>query len=309
MQTRDPTTWTSWRRLKLADRLGPAPLELVQHVGRVNQGCGTPAAATAVDPPPDFLFDVRAAMAELPDAVRKPLEGRLLGVYFARGLGCSAVTDVVVHGADVIGCAIVLDVDVLGARNANAWASWKENGPFSSSGSGALSAVIEVAEHDVRQNALQFILLHELGHVLGTAGRFLPDWWIDPRELGPARDYAFLDLSWQIDAAKRIVPSPKGAFAMRDALVFYGTGRLGEHDVVAAYEALNATSFATLYATGNPYDDFAECFALYVHTVLMGKPYEIEIRGERPLVLCDSLSVVSRCAEKYDLLENLLQTA
>jgi hypothetical protein len=307
MHTLDPASWTRWRQKELSDRLGPAPHELVRHIARVNDAAD-PAGATAAEASAEFLIDVRAAMAELPAAVRKPLEGRLLGVYFARGLGCSAVTDVVVHGAEVVGCVVVLDIDVLGTRKANAWATWKENKPFSSPGSRKLSVAIEVAAQDLRRNAIQFILLHEFGHVLGTAGQFLPDWWIDPCELKQASDYAFLDLSWQIDAGKRIAPKPACSFSMRDSLVFYGSALLCDGDVIEAYQALRSTSFATLYAAGNPFDDFAECFALYVHTVLMGKPYEVATCGDRPVELCDSLSVVARCAEKYTFLEDLLQT-
>jgi hypothetical protein len=308
MQTLDPAAWTRWRHKELSDRFGPAPYELVRHIGRVNEAAAHAAVPAAAEASDDFLIDVRAAMAELPESVRNPLEVRLLGVYFARGLGCSAVTDVVVHDAEVVGCVVVLDIDVLAGRKANAWATWKENKPFSASGSAKLSVVIEVPGQDVRRNALQFILLHELGHVLGTAGQFLPDWWIDPRELKQACDYAFLDFSWQIDAGKQIIPSESCSFSMRDSLVFYGSALLCEGDMVEAYEALRTTSFATLYGAGNPYDDFAECFALYVHTVLMGKPYEVEISGDKTVVLCDSLSVVARCAEKYTFLEDLLHT-
>jgi hypothetical protein len=308
MRTPDPAAWRRWRGKALSDRLGPAPQELVRHIARVNESAEA-AAATAAEASGEFLLDVRAAMAELPAAVRRPLESRLLGVYFARGLGCSAITDVVVHGAEVVGCVVVLDIDVLGTRKANAWATWKENKPFSSPGSRKLSVAIEVAAQDVRRNAIQFILLHEFGHVLGTAGQFLPDWWIAPGELKEGRDYAFLDLSWEIDDGKRIAPKPACAFGLRDSLVFYGSALLCEADAIDAYEALRATSFATLYAAGNPFDDFAESFALYVHTVLLGKPYEVATCGERPVELCDSLSIVARCAEKYSFVEDFLQAA
>ena len=70
-----------------------------------------------------------------------------------------------------------------------------------------------------------------------------------------------------------------------------------------------ATNFATLHAAGNPSDDFAESFALYVPTVLLGKPYDVATCGERPVELCDSLSVVARCAEKDSFVEDFLQAA
>ena len=54
-------------------------------------------------------------------------------------------------------------------RAANEWATWKESSAFSGNISYRLEAVIEEKESDDRIQAIQYILLHEIGHMVGFA--------------------------------------------------------------------------------------------------------------------------------------------
>ena len=55
-------------------------------------------------------------------------------------------------------------------------------------------------------------------------------------------------------------------------------------------------------------DDFADAFASYVHTVLMGRPLEIRIFQDEQLVKTYlSCWAETRCAEKRKVIEQLLQ--
>ena len=80
--------------------------------------------------------------------------------------------------------------------------------------------------------------------------------------------------------------------------------------VVATYDNLERTNFATLYAVTSPGDDFAESFASYVHTVLMKKPFAIRIYQHGKLVkVYRSCWDEARCAEKRKLIERFLNIA
>jgi len=73
------------------------------------------------------------------------------------------------------------------------------------------------------------------------------------------------------------------------------------------YSELRETSFPTLYAIANAYEDFSECLAIYVHTVLMRRPYRVELSGIGAQVLTDDCSsVAARCARKFDFIETFL---
>jgi hypothetical protein len=83
--------------------------------------------------------------------------------------------------------------------------------------------------------------------------------------------------------------------------------RLDASQMLDVYGALEHTSFATLYAATNPFDDFAEAFASYVHSELMGKPWEIRIHRDadpvRSYRLCWGQP---RCQERQAILKEML---
>lgn len=267
-------------------RVSPAPVELVDYVGLFNLATGCESVPSAAVAPPDLVADVECAIRALPPVVTKLLQSVLLGVYFARGLGSSAITHVVGNAqGEVIGAAVALDVDAVTSRTANAWASWKENTPFVAGDAVALEVRIAGPEADTRSNAIQFLLLHEFGHVLTAGKGFLPDWWLALDPSASTEDYPFLRLAWQIGADRTIVPKAGDDFPGRAHPRFYGEPQLDADHVLALYHGLLSSSFVTLYASTNAYDDFAESFASYVHCVLMRKPYRVSVSCDGVLAL------------------------
>ncbi|MFZ6744031.1 hypothetical protein ACO0LC_12445 [Undibacterium sp. JH2W] len=283
IQTPDVDYWVRQGQLPLLDRLGNASEELLVYVAKHTSTEYTPVQ---VEPHPEFLIDVRAAMAELPAAVLQLLDKPLLGVYFGRGLGSSAVTDVIV-GPDgqVLGMVILMDDAAFLQRSANEWASWKENTPFLPDSAYQLSLQIEASENDNRKNAIQFLLLHEFGHVLTANSEFLPDWWIGAQKFKPGEEYTFLSLCWQIAMNGDIIPLLRHDFAHRKELRFYSKQQVSGDLILAIYQALEKTGFPSLYAATNAYDDFAESLAMYVHAVIMGKPYHLKVASGDQIIM------------------------
>ena len=298
----DISSWNAAANRPLHERHGTAPKELLDYVARVNG-----RAAHAVQADTGFVDDVAAALHELPAVVRALLQDNFLGVYFVSGLGSSAATDIVIAADGAfLGIAVALDVDAVAGRNANEWASWRENMPFKPA---AFRVAVRIAngDEDNRKNAIQFLLLHEIGHVLAAGRGLVPDWWLPQDQLGSSADYAFLPISWQLAADGSSMPLPHNDFPLRARLNYYGEAHLSADDIMPAYRALLQTDFFTMYSALSPEEDFSEAFALYVHTELMQKPYFVRIYENNRLLLQYATQWdEERFAPKRQLLQQLL---
>lgn len=304
----DAAQWDQLYDLPLLERLGPAQDEVIAHVAQVNTATGVAAQPTSKQVDADFHADVRAAMATMPASVQALLDGVLLGVGFARQLGSSAISDIVVSSEGVIlGVVVALDVEAFEARTANAWATWKENTPFTPQDGYRLEAQIAAPEDDNRQRALQYLLLHEFGHVLAAGRGLLPEWWNAAKAMRSAHDYHYLPLTWQITPALQVVPLPGNDFSLRADVVYYQAPRLAASQMRDAYAQLQGTNFATLYAATSMHEDFAESFASYVHAVMLGQPQHIRIFHNNALLLqFDGYWKTERSTAKRRLLKQLL---
>ena len=304
--TSNAAFWLHQASLPVLDRIGAAPEELLQYVAAANNSSQPPASAGEFSP--DFMADVRAAIAEMPATVLALLDKPLLGVYFGRELGSSAITDVVTTtSAQVLGLVVMVDIAAFFKRSANDWASWKENTPFLDDSPYRLRLQIEASENDNRKNALQFLLLHEFGHVLSAQSEFLPDWWIGMQRFKSTEEYSFLSLCWQIAMSGEIIPLLRHDFQHRKSLHFYSTEQVSSLLIPEIYQSLEKTAFPSLYAATNAYDDFAESFAIYVHSVVMHKPYRLQIcSGSKVLGEIPDYWASGRASAKKRLFAELL---
>lgn len=269
--------WEAMLMRPLAERIDTVPQELVDHIAQYNAATANPATPARIEGCDDFLQDVRAAVAELPAVVKNKLEPRLLGIFAMTGLGSTGITDVIAYpNGDLIGAFVVLDVDAFADRGANAWATWKENEPFAGDSGVALEAVIADSAADNRQSAIQYILLHEFGHVMAAASGLLPNWW-DDAAVADAGRYPFLRLCWDANEDGTIEPRSCQDFPLRAHLRFFQDTKISSSEAPGVYEQLEHTAYPTLYAATSVHEDFAESFCTYVHTQLLGKPREVMI--------------------------------
>ena len=301
-----------WERAmgkSVEQRIGIAPAELVEFLNLDNIANEIRDRPRAARPTPEFRRDVQRAMAEIPAEVKRLLAGKLAGIYLVEKLGGTGFTDVIYDGdGNPAGGYVVLDAGALSSRAANAWATWKENTPFTAPTGFRLEAEIESQRNNNRTNAIQYILLHELAHVLSIGEKFHPPWSLEPKDVKSTESYPFFLLSWAIDRAEnRYVTLFDAAFPQRKDVVYYFGAKLAADQMTATYDNLERTNFATLYSVVRPGDDFAEAFASYVHTVLMKRPFAIKIyRGGKLVKLYGSCWAAPRCAEKRKLIENFL---
>jgi hypothetical protein len=291
----------AWQSAPLTARLAPAPPALVEKIRLENRLYGFPERPEPVSPEPVFTEAVRRIGDLLPERVRSLAEQRIIGIYLVNGLGGTGYAEAILDAQGKERYAvIVLDRDVLLTRRANAWASWKENSFFrpETGTETALELILETGEEDSVVNAIVFILLHEMGHALGTASGVHPS-WNGPAEVSDA--YPFTALSWRRQGSD-VVSRSDAAFPRRSALKPYAFAgaTLSLDEAPDLYRALQAHSdFPSAQAAVTLWEDFAESFATYLHVVRQDKPYEIRIRRPgRPEQVFPSCWREARCDHK-----------
>lgn len=307
-RAKNASTWKEAFARPLEERIGPAPPFLVEFIALDNIAHQYPNRPRQATPDPAFVDDVRKAIAGMPESVRLKIAPRLAGIYLLEDLGSSGFADQVRDGARPVGGFIVLDPSVLRGHTANSWTTWRDGTPFKSDPDWRLEGVLAEAGADDRLGAMQYILLHEFAHVLSIGEAFHPDWEVAPRDVKSAEPFPYFALSWQAGG-----PGPQyasrfdAAFPRRKDVVYYFGARIPGDEMAATYEALERTNFPTLYGATHPADDFAEAFANYVHTQMLGKPFEVRLlrkgRAEKVYRACWE---EPRCAEKRALLERYL---
>jgi hypothetical protein len=295
----------------IEQRIGPAAAELIDFITQDNIMQSFPNRPRPPSLAPEFLQDVQQAFTELPAAVKRRLEDKLAGIYFAEDFGGTGFTDAIADadGKESIGF-VVLDSAILSAYVANAWATWKENTPFRHQAGFKLEAEIEEKSDDNRKNAIQFILLHELGHVLSIGEKIHPPWTMPTQDVQATDDLEYFSLSWAPPkGSERYTTLFDDHFPQRKDIIYYFGAKLSGDQMAATYDKLEATNFPTLYALNQPGDDWAEAFATYVHTVMLHKPFAIRLYHDDRLIKdYTSCWAEKRCAGKRKIIERFLQS-
>jgi hypothetical protein len=298
---RRPATWSEWAAKPAAQRVAPAPPVLLDYLHKDNENQGWAERPTTAGVDPAFYIDVAAALSGMPEIVKRHFEAHAIGVFLVRDLGGTAYGEMLVEDAKVRRGLIVLDVGSLD-RVANAWATWRERSPFSDSESIQIEATIERDADDTRAQAIQYILLHEIAHLVGAAQRQHPDW--NDKNADPA-NYPFSRLSWRMDG-KAPASRHDSAFPLSAKVGYYKfkAASLKSEDIERVYRQFGQSGFVSLYAATNMFDDFAETYAMYVHVVLQRRPWQLRIRqGDRVVMQIDRPILDERCKQKLEYFE------
>lgn len=300
----DPNPWLALYAQPLHTRVVPPTADLQSFLSDYGRSQQQTCSLSA--PSPDLAANLTEALAVLPESLMNVLNKSVLGIFFADGLGASGLTDMLAlgDGSNNIGLIIVLDNQTFAHTSANAWASWKENTAFTADTAVQIQVRIADEDSDHRVQALRFLLLHEFGHVLATMTDICPKEWTFPL---PKLAGHFSKYSWQTSGNKAIRPEQN--FPHREEISFYRQPALQASQALDLYRDLARTAFPTLYASLDVQEDFAECFATYVHTQLLGQPYHLQVKvGEDVVFTSDDFWASSRASEKRQYFSNLLQS-
>ena len=298
-----------WQAKSLHERIAAAPAGLIEKILIDNRLYDFPERPVAAEPAPEFLSALRHIEEILPEPVRRLARERIIGLFLVADLGGSGYTEAI---RDETGkekfAVIVLDRELLLKRPANAWATWKEGSFFRPLLGRKIDLHLRIEEdrNDSVENAIVYILLHEIGHALGMAGGVHPSWNGDAIL---SQDYLFPALSWRMKRDK-IESLSEETFPERRLLKVYAfnDASLTQDQARDVYRNLSRTGFATLYAAVSPWEDFAESFVNYLHVVREKRPYEVRIReAGRPDAAYFPCWNEERCAAKRAFLERWLE--
>ncbi|HNI89599.1 MAG TPA: hypothetical protein PKX55_15690, partial [Leptospiraceae bacterium] len=171
-----------------------------------------------------------------------------------------------------IGGIIIIDSNVI-QQKANDWITFKENSVFDKSNT-ELKIQIEDDKNNTLENALRYILLHEIGHILSNVYRITPD---ARNKTLDYSNHSFLNKIWKTETDSYYDSSE---FPFRKNISFYAAPDKKinlDTDWKKIYPVLLKYRFPTMYSATNASDYFAEMFVSYVHCILDKKPWKLSI--------------------------------
>lgn len=239
-------------------------------------------------------------LERLPPEVLRFMEGHLFAIFTCRNLGGSAMAGVILEGTNPIGGFVILDIDVLN-RPANEWITFKENTVFRAQPGITYRVEMEPRASNTVAASMRFIFVHELGHIFGQV-----------KQVSLPMTARFPDLSSLEFARQSFEQGSDGKIQAIGApwaenVKFYRKEPpFSAGEAASLYEKLRSTRFATLYAVTDVEEDWAETFALYVHCVLLKKPYRVILEKDSRTVLASELILTDALKEKRRIVEAAL---
>lgn len=276
-------TWEAWQSKPIEERVAIAPENVIDYLRKDNSYNGYSEIPTSREIDDKQMKVVINAVSSLPSEVKRFISEHVVGIFLVKDLGSTAYTEILKNDDDSKGYKsyIALDVNAIN-RTANEWATWKENSVFAADSNITIDLKIATDEENNELVTITYVLVHEVGHIVGVANKSHPNWFVG----GDPSLFEFSAYSWLYDD-KKVSSIYDKAFPLREKVKFYQftASELKSDSIPEVYRQLKETSFCSLYGAINMYDDFAECFAQYVHVELMKRPYVLTIQAKEHTVL------------------------
>lgn len=242
-------------------------------------------------------------MMKLPLFVRKFIHKHIIAIYTASNIGGSAMAgNVYDQNSKAQFGFIIIDMNKIKLK-ANQWATYKENTVFSPIKGYELTMTIEHESQNSRYSTIGFLILHEVGHVFHSVMNLQPPYihlnWKD-------EDFASYGFNHpELNRKKRLKDD---YYPLYDKVRFYQQeAPFDLEDAEGIYKWLRGTSHPSLYGSVNPLEDFAETFAILIHTRYQKKPYHVTLRkGVKKITLLDHPLKRSNVRKKVRIIESNL---
>ena len=225
----------------------------------------------------------------------------IYGIYIVSNLGGTGLTGFIFDGRKSMGGFILIDGDLI-SRKANQWITAKESSVFQEALNSKINIKIASNKDNTIETAMEYILLHELGHIIAQSMNILPDQRDKYRKFD---EFEFSKKVW-IDEENSIYD--ESIFRIRKELQFYDDESIFfiDKDSLTIYNQLEKTSFPTLYSAMNPDDHFAESFVSYIHLYLYKHPWELQIDTPKLDLFFKNGITLARCSREKEFIKKLL---
>lgn len=298
-----------WVGKPLRERIQVLPQEIADTLRGGAFGGGVAKNIAPAENAEYMVDDLRAAMDGIPDQVKRLVEHRLIGVYLVQGMelnGGSHAAGLAIDTINILrqysGTVILIDRDSTDERADQALAGLSFV-PLSKYGHFSLEPRLAGSHSNDRVTTLRTVLLHELGHVI-DADRDIVPWSFSYGEITPG--CGFTCLSWRRRGEHRY------GGQLTSAMAHLNRGEYREYvlGLPKTLDALKKSNLPSLYATVAPEEDFADSFAMYVHTVLLDEPWELTFRVEGAITVeIGSCFIDGRCPRKRAYFDALMEDA
>jgi len=270
-------TWSGWQEKPLLKRISTSPKNIIDYIRIDNELFGYDGVPKRVEIDTAFKKDFIAAINELPTKIKQQMQEYLIGIYILSGLGSSGYSEHIYKDNIYHGGFIIFDQDVLSKLTANEWASWRINSAFKKSDDYNLSIKIEEPLTNTRKQAIQFILLHEIGHIVGLSTKAHPRTDKDDPKLFP-----YSAISWKSFDESIYDKNFKDRKNIK--LYRFDKAKLSLSSSEKIISDLKRSDFCSIYGSADFFEDFAEAYTIYVHSVLMKKPYVLKLSYKNKVI-------------------------
>lgn len=270
-KTRQYPFWEASKKLrdKVITRLDPVLLTEAQ---AVNRFYGSNEIIRSSQSSLQYLRAVQRSLARIENSYYPALKDDLIAVVLVQGLHSSAYSfDVIDEKENSKGWVILLDSQNSG-KILSAWLKWREG---TSSRTQTFSVSVEPKREDTIENTVTYILLHEIGHVVGSNRGVIPPIHGVPAK-SDSEKYPFLLHSWNVQD-DGYTPKLKH---LRNKFRHYLPVAERETHSANDYAMIQSAGFVSSYATSHPQEDFAESFATYALTSSSISEVSIAVRDQ-----------------------------
>lgn len=270
------------------------------YILKVNEIDGYQNVPDISDKESEMKILIQEIQASLHPSVNNIFQKLVFGIYLSRNLGGSGLTGYVYDKDKPVGGFIIIDTDVMN-QSANGWINFKERSVFNFNKTD-LVIIIEEEKNDNRLNALRYLLLHELGHIVANTYKFMPDARTEKI------DYSKVPFTKEIWINYNKTIYDHYFFKARPKIRFYSDDKMDfDNNWEKIYPVLKSTGLPTLYGAMNPDEYFAESFVSYVHVIVDKRPWILIIwKGEKILFQMEN-NITSR-KDITELFDNLLNS-
>ncbi|MBC86524.1 MAG: hypothetical protein CL677_05030 [Bdellovibrionaceae bacterium] len=253
---------------------------------------------------PKIIEVVDSVFENLPKTLHQLYSFKLLGVFPVTGLGTTGYTEIVYDKmGKVAGAFIIVDMNYL-KDPLDTWFSKREAMPFKP-GELALSVRFTSETEKTSSKTLEYILVHELAHVISANWKHHPHW--NAKTINDISDYKYMSLSWKTDLSrKKYVPKLKPLLPYYGKLSFYKEPELPNSSMLGFFQTLAQSNFPTPYSVSSFSEDFADSFASYYFCIKNRVcPEYVVKKRDQELSRTKSCWETENCEEKkqyFDLL-------